>query len=39
MGVDDRKGLLAPGRDADVVLLDPASLEVRGVWLKGKKFE
>ena len=38
IGVSDRKGLLAPGRDADLVLLDPATLAVAGVWTKGKKF-
>jgi N-acetylglucosamine-6-phosphate deacetylase len=35
LGLEARKGLVEPGLDADLVVLDPASLEVRGVLLAG----
>jgi len=34
LGLDRRKGVLAPGADADLVLLD-ANLEVAGVMARG----
>ncbi len=34
--IEDRKGSLAPGRDADFILLDEA-LAVKGVYLNGEK--
>ncbi len=36
IGVDDRKGSLAPGKDADVLVLDD-HLEVREVYVGGKR--
>lgn len=36
LGIEDRKGRLAPGRDADLVILDEA-LNLKGVWSKGRK--
>ncbi len=35
IGVDDRKGSLEAGKDADVILLDPVTLAVEKVFLKG----
>lgn len=35
LGLDDR-GRLAPGARADLVALDPTTLEVRAVWLEGE---
>ena len=35
IGVDDRKGTLAKGKDADIVILDK-ELNVRCVWSMGK---
>jgi N-acetylglucosamine-6-phosphate deacetylase len=38
LGVDDRKGSIAPERDADLVILDsdlrPTGVLVRGVWAR-----
>jgi N-acetylglucosamine-6-phosphate deacetylase len=38
LGITDRKGVLAPGRDADVAILDPdlsiAGVLVRGAWAR-----
>jgi N-acetylglucosamine-6-phosphate deacetylase len=38
LGLTDRKGLIAPGRDADVVVLDQdlslAGVLVRGTWAR-----
>ena len=36
LGLDDR-GALAAGKRADVVALDPDTLEVRAVWLRGER--
>ena len=36
MGIDDRKGRLLPGKDADIVLFDE-DVTVRDVFYKGKK--
>lgn len=38
MGVDDRKGSLEVGKDADVVIMDPA-FQVAAVFTKGNRFE
>lgn len=35
IGVDGERGSLEPGKAADAVLLDPTTLEVRGVVLRG----
>lgn len=35
LGIDDRMGLLAPGRQADLVAWDPITLDVRRVWKSG----
>ncbi|MDY5622433.1 MAG: amidohydrolase family protein, partial [Bacteroidales bacterium] len=34
IGIDDRKGTLARGKDADILILD-RKLKVRGVWSMG----
>jgi imidazolonepropionase-like amidohydrolase len=39
IGVDDRKGSLEAGKDADVVLLDAETLEVEKVFLKGAEID
>lgn len=36
LGIDYRTGSFAPGKQADIVLLNEA-LEIEGVWVKGKK--
>jgi len=36
LGIGDRKGKLAPGCDADLVIFDEA-LNLKGVWSKGRK--
>ena len=36
LNIEDRKGTLRPGADADFVLLD-ASGNVKGTWVGGKK--
>jgi N-acetylglucosamine-6-phosphate deacetylase len=36
LGITDRKGVLAPGRDADLVVLDP-DLSLRGVLVRGER--
>lgn len=36
LGIEDRKGRLAVGREADLVILDEA-LILKGVWSKGRK--
>ena len=38
IGVQDRKGSLAIGKDADIVVAD-SDLNVESVYLKGKRFE
>jgi N-acetylglucosamine-6-phosphate deacetylase len=38
MGVDDRKGSLQRGKDADIVILD-RKLNVRSVWSMGHLVE
>ena len=38
MGVDDRKGSLQRGKDADLMVLDK-DLNVRAVWAMGKLVE
>ena len=38
IGIDDRKGTLARGKDADILILD-RKLKVRGVWLMGHEIE
>ena len=38
MGVDDRKGTLQRGKDADLMVLDK-DLNVRAVWAMGKLVE
>lgn len=35
-GVDGRIGSLTPGKDADIVVLEPDTLAVRQVWAKGR---
>jgi N-acetylglucosamine-6-phosphate deacetylase len=37
VGADERKGSIAPGKDADLVILSP-DLEVRRVFVRGKEF-
>ena len=36
LGIDDRKGSIAPGKDADLVLMSP-NLSVRAVFLSGQR--
>ncbi|MBI3990049.1 MAG: N-acetylglucosamine-6-phosphate deacetylase [candidate division NC10 bacterium] len=36
LGIEDRKGRLVPGRDADLVIFDEA-LNLEGVWSKGRE--
>lgn len=36
LGLDDRVGVLAPGRDADLVLLEPGTYKVLATWVKGE---
>jgi len=36
LGLDDRIGQLAPGRSADLLVLDRATLEVRAILLRGE---
>ncbi len=36
LGVDDRKGSIAPGKDADLVVLDKKDFSVRQVWVAGQ---
>ena len=36
LGIEEQKGSLQPGRDADILLLDEA-LSVKSVWLRGNK--
>jgi alpha-D-ribose 1-methylphosphonate 5-triphosphate diphosphatase PhnM len=38
IGLGDR-GRLVPGARADLVALDPATLAVRGVWLRGEALD
>ncbi len=38
MGVYDRKGSLAKGKDADIIILD-GDLNLRAVWAQGKLVE
>ena len=38
IGIDDWKGTLARGKDADILILD-RKLKVRGVWLMGHEIE
>jgi N-acetylglucosamine-6-phosphate deacetylase len=37
IGVADRKGSIAPGKDADILLIDPASFAVDEVILRGRR--
>lgn len=37
MGIADRKGSLAPGHDADFLLLDPVTYAVRAVYVGGER--
>lgn len=38
IGVQDRKGSLTPGKDADVIIMNPGNLVVEQVFLRGKRF-
>ena len=35
LGLEGRKGTLKPGKDADIVLLDPETLTVRATFVSG----
>ncbi|ODM99068.1 putative N-acetylglucosamine-6-phosphate deacetylase [Orchesella cincta] len=37
LNIDDRKGTLDFGTDADFVLLDPTNLEVQSTWIAGER--
>ena len=39
MGVDHRKGQLAPGADADLLVLDPTTIEPELVLIAGKRYD
>lgn len=39
LGLDTRMGLLAPGRQADIVAWDPKTVDVRRVWKSGVELE
>ena len=38
VGVDDRKGSLLPGRDADILIAD-GDFRLRGIWIRGERLE
>ena len=37
LGLEDRKGGLGLGREADLVMLRPGSLEILSTWVRGQK--